>query len=262
MNPVIQLENVDVYYGHLPALTNINLKVEARDFLGIIGPNGGGKSTLLKLIAGLVKPSSGKVRVMSRPPCHTPGKIGYVPQRFNLNRQFPFSVVETILTGRLTKNGLFLHRYTHQDMEAVHEIMDQLDIYDLKDRQIGQLSGGQMQRALIARALVMEPEILLLDEPTACLDAGSKSHIYSILKDLNQSMTIIMVSHDMGVISSYVKNLVCLNVTMFYHGIPELTDSILGQVYGCPVELIAHGIPHRVLPHHQEETNAGSFTKL
>ncbi|NLO21730.1 MAG: metal ABC transporter ATP-binding protein [Syntrophomonadaceae bacterium] len=256
MNTVVQLEDVDVYYGNLQALSNITLNIEALDFLGIIGPNGGGKSTLLKLIAGLVKPSSGKAWVLGSPPCHTPGKIGYVPQRFNLNREFPFSVVETILTGRLTKNNLFLHRYTDKDILAVDEIMRTLGIYDLKDRQIGQLSGGQMQRALIARALVMEPEILLLDEPTACLDAGSKSQIYSILKDLNQYMTIIMVSHDMGVISSYVKSLACLNMDIFYHGVPELTDTLLGQVYGCPVELIAHGVPHRVLPHHPEEPNA------
>lgn len=146
MNTVVQLENVDVYYGNMQALCNITLNIEARDFLGIIGPNGGGKSTLLKLIAGLVTPSSGKVWVLGRPPGHAPGKIGYVPQRFNLNREFPFSVLETILTGRLTKNNLFLHRYTAQDELAVNEIMRRLDIYDLKDRQIIQLSGGQMQR--------------------------------------------------------------------------------------------------------------------
>ncbi len=253
MNTVVELENVSVYYGNVQALFNISLKITEKDFLGIIGPNGSGKSTLLKLIAGLVKPSSGIVRVLGKPPFHTHGKIGYVPQRFNLNREFPFSVIEAVLTGRLTKHSLFLHRYTEVDFSAVEDIMYKLEIHNLKDRQIGKLSGGQMQRALIARALVMEPEILLLDEPTASLDAGSKSHIYSILKDLNQYMTIIMVSHDMGVISSYVKSLACLNVTMFYHGAPELTDTLLGQVYGCPVELIAHGVPHRILPQHREE---------
>lgn len=256
MNTVVELENVSVYYGNVQALDNINLTIEENEFLGIIGPNGSGKSTLLKLIAGLVKPSSGTIRVLGNPACHTHGKIGYVPQRFDLNREFPFSVLEAVLTGRLTKHRLFLHHYTETDIKSVSEIMHKLDLYDLKDRQIGRLSGGQMQRALIARALVMEPEILLLDEPTASLDAGSKSQIYSILKDLNQYITIIMVSHDMGVISSYVKNLVCLNVSMFYHGIPELTDTLLGQVYGCPVELIAHGVPHRVLPQHQEGYHA------
>ena len=252
MTTVVEMKNVSLYYGNVQALSNISLKIEEKEFLGIIGPNGGGKSTLLKLIAGLVKPSSGKVQVLGLPPCNTHGKIGYVPQRFNLNREFPFSVLEAVLTGRLTKHRLFLHRYIDMDIAAVDDIMRKLDIYDLKDRQIGQLSGGQMQRVLIARALVMEPEILLLDEPTASLDAGSKSHIYAILKDLNRYMTIIMVSHDMGVISSYVKSLACLNVAMFYHGAPELTDTLLGQVYGCPVELIAHGVPHRVLPQHEE----------
>ncbi len=252
MNIVVELENASVYYGNVLALSNINLKIAERDFLGIIGPNGSGKSTLLKLIAGLLKPSSGKISVLGLPPCNTHGKIGYVPQRFNLNRQFPFSVKEAVVTGRLTKQSLFLHRYSDADLLAVDNIMRKLDIHDLRDRQISQLSGGQMQRVLIARALVMEPEILLLDEPTASLDAGSKSHIYSILKDINEYMTIIMVSHDMGVISSHVKSLACLNVTMFYHGAPELTDTLLGQVYGCPVELIAHGIPHRVLPQHGE----------
>ncbi len=253
MKTVVELENVSVYYGNVRAISDISLKIEEKEFLGIIGPNGSGKSTVLKLIAGLVKPSSGSVCVLGLPPCNTHGKIGYVPQRFNLNREFPFSVTEAVLTGRLTKHNLFLHRYTDADFTAVEDIMHQLEIYDLKDRQISQLSGGQMQRVLIARALVMEPEILLLDEPTASLDAGSKSHIYSILKEINEYITIIMVSHDMGVVSSYVKSLACLNVSLFYHGAPELTDTLLGQVYGCPVELIAHGVPHRVLPQHGEE---------
>ncbi len=253
MKTVVELENVSVYYGNLQAVADISLKIEEKGFLGIIGPNGSGKSTILKVIAGLVKPSSGTVRVLGLPPSNTHGKIGYVPQRFNLNREFPFSVTEAVLTGRLTKQSLFLHRYTDADRSAVEDIMYKLDIHNLRNRQISQLSGGQMQRVLIARALVMEPELLLLDEPTASLDAGSKSHIYAILKDINEYITIIMVSHDMGVISSHVKSLACLNVNMFYHGAPELTDTLLGQVYGCPVELIAHGVPHRVLPEHGEE---------
>jgi zinc transport system ATP-binding protein len=253
MNTAVELQNVSVDYGPIQALHQVNIKIEDKDFLAIIGPNGGGKSTLLKVIAGLVPPTSGQVRVLGAPLHASHGKIGYVPQRFSLNRSFPINVSEVILTGRLTQNRLFLHHYTEEDYRAVEKIMYKLEISDLKNRQIAQLSGGQLQRVLIARALVMEPRILLLDEPTASLDASSKTQIYSLLSDINKDVTIIMVTHDMGVISSYVKNLACLNVTLFYHGFPQITDELLGQVYGCPVELIAHGVPHRVLPVHMEE---------
>jgi zinc transport system ATP-binding protein len=154
--------------------------------------------------------------------------------------------------GRLPKKKAFLRRYDQQDKDMTYKIMKQLEIYDLRNRQIGQLSGGQMQRVLIARALALEPKILLLDEPTASVDSQSKSQIYSMLHELNKSITIVLVTHEMDVVSSYVKKLACLNTTLYYHGAPPLTNPVIEQVYGCPVDLIAHGVPHRVLHHHEE----------
>jgi len=250
---VIELNNISLYYDKVCALHDINLAVEEKDFLGIIGPNGGGKTSLFKIILGLIPPSSGRITVFSQSPRKAAGRIGYVPQFLKFDRQFPIDVNDVVLAGRLRGNRLFRQRFSLEDKQIAAEVMKRLDIYELRYRQIGSLSGGQLQKVLIARAMVSQPDILLLDEPTASLDSHSKNQIYDILAELNQDMTILMVSHDMGVISSYVKNIACLNITLHYHGRPELTSAILGRTYGCPVELLAHGVPHRVLQHHLEE---------
>jgi zinc transport system ATP-binding protein len=250
----IELSHVNVFFDDVCALYNINLKVKEKEFMGIIGPNGGGKTTLLKVILGLIKPSAGSVRVLGLPPAESHGYMGYVPQYSKFDRRFPINVKDVVLMGRLHKSGPFLHRYSSQDEKRANEVMKQMEVYDLAHRQIGQLSGGQMQRVLIARALVLEPQIILLDEPTASLDSYSKSHICSLLKELNESMTVVMVTHDMGVISSYVESIACLNQELIYHGGPELDTDILGKAYGCPIELIAHGVPHRVLHEHAEDS--------
>ncbi|NLY60210.1 MAG: ABC transporter ATP-binding protein [Clostridiales bacterium] len=250
MEYVINVSNLTVYYQKMCALSNVNLKVRDREFLGIIGPNGGGKSTLLKAILGLISPSSGKIEVYGKPPAKALGLMGYVPQFTKFHRDFPITVEETVLMGRLSGKTPLFHKYSKTDMDIAHSLMDKLEIYSLRKRQIGQLSGGQLQRTLIARALTVEPKILILDEPTASLDAESKSHIYSILEKLNRDMTIIMVTHDMNAISSHVHSLACLNKKLFYHGHSELSDDIIHQIYGCPIDLIAHGVPHRVLKEH------------
>jgi zinc transport system ATP-binding protein len=152
----------------------------------------------------------------------------------------------------LRKKNCLFRRYTLQDKEAVRELLNRLNIYDLRDRQIGRLSAGQLQRVLIARALALEPKIILLDEPTASLDSKSRTQIYSILSELNKYMTIILVTHDMGAVSSYVKSIACLNTKLYYHGEPELNSTLVSKIYGCPVDLIAHGVPHRVLQEHEE----------
>jgi len=250
---VIELNHVSVYYDNVCALSDINLSVKNKDFIGIIGPNGGGKSTLLKIILGLLQPTSGNVSVCGSSPGKASGKLAYVPQFSRFNRKFPINVRDVVLMGRLQQNAAFFHRFNIDDIRIAEKIMCELDIYDLRDRQIAQLSGGQVQRVLIARALAIQPQVMLLDEPTASLDSHSRTQIYSILKDLNKTMTILLVSHDMGVISSHVKSLACLNNTLYYHGEPELTSAILEKTFGCPVEIIAHGIPHRVLQEHREE---------
>lgn len=252
----IEIENLTVYYQNVCALSDINLRVKDREFVGIIGPNGGGKSTLLKSILGLIRPYEGKIRIFNKAPDKAHGLIGYVPQFSRFNRNFPISVMEVVLMGRLSGRIPIFHRYTSEDIDIAEQIMKKLGIYNLHSRQIGELSGGQLQRTLIARALAVDPKILLLDEPTASLDANSKSDIYDILKKLNEDMTIVLVTHDMGAISSYVNTIACLNTKLYYHGEAELGQELLHQLYGCPVDLIAHGVPHRVFKEHEEREHA------
>lgn len=255
MEPVIKIEGVNVYYDNVCALSNINLTVNGREFLGIIGPNGGGKTTLLKLILGLIKPSAGNIKIFEQPPDKAQKVIGYVPQFTKFDKRFPINVEDVVLMGRLSQHTKVFHQYTQEDRSFVKALMKKLEISDLNDRQIGQLSGGQLQRVLIARALAMEPRILLLDEPTASVDSHSKTQIYSLLKQLNEDVTIIIVTHDIGVVSSYINRIACLNRELYYHGETELNKTVIEKVYGCPVDLIGHGIPHRVLGEHSAENH-------
>ncbi|WP_425445922.1 metal ABC transporter ATP-binding protein [Dethiothermospora halolimnae] len=245
----IEMENLTVNYDNICALKDVNLKIKDKEFLGIIGPNGGGKSTLLKVLLKLIKPTKGKIKIKNGV------KVGYVPQFTTFNRDFPIRVLDVVLMGRLYDRPKIFHKYKKSDIKLAKETMNKLDILKLKDRKISNLSGGQMQKVLIARALMVKPKVLLLDEPTASLDANGKTEIYELLKKLNHEKTIVMVSHDMGVISTYVDSIACLNKTLFYHGDDtKVTGDTLEKVYGCPVELIAHGAtPHRVLKHHKEE---------
>lgn len=156
------------------------------------------------------------------------------------------------MMGRLVgQRGLWQH-FSPTDREIVQDYLQRLDIIDLADRQIGQLSGGQFKRVLIARAMVALPRMLLLDEPTGSLDAASSSQVYSILQELNPEVTIVIVTHDTLAISSYLKTIACINQSLYYHGDPHLSNDLVMQTYGCPVELIAHGVPHRVLGNHQQ----------
>jgi zinc transport system ATP-binding protein len=249
----IDIHNLSVRYDKIFALKDIKLQIEYGDFIGIIGPNGSGKSTLLKSILGLVAPVSGRIKVLGMEPEQARGHLGYVPQTTIIDRNFPISVREAVMMGRLVGQHGFLHHYNHEDREIVQDYLQRLEILDLADRQIGQLSGGQFKRVLIARALVVQPRMLLLDEPTASLDAASSSHIYSILQELNREITIVIVTHDTLAVSTYLKSIACINQSLYYHGDPHLSSDLVMQLYGCPVELIAHGVPHRVLSTHLQE---------
>ena len=249
---VVKLENVWVHYDGdgVPALEGINLTVEQDDFLGVIGPNGGGKTTLLKVILGLVVPSRGRVSVLGKPPQKSRDKIGYIPQHNLFDRDFPISVQEVVLPGRYGKSGLF-KRYGREDTEAVQNALQTMGILELKDHQIGKLSGGQQQRVFIARALVAEPKLLLLDEPTASVDPTMQTEFYELLERLRERMAIVLISHDISAISIYVNKVACLNHELYYHGSKEIAPEILEATYKCPVQLLAHGIlPHRVLKEH------------
>lgn len=252
---VIDIRNLSVSYGNILALQDINMQVARGDFVGIIGPNGGGKSTLLKSILGLVTPVKGSIAVLGKSPVESRSQLGYVPQATAINREFPISVREAVLMGRMVSQNGFMHRYQPEDHDITQHYLQCLEISNLADRQIGQLSGGQLQRVLIARALVVQPQILLLDEPTASLDAHSSSQIYELLQGLNQQVTILVVTHDSLAVSSYLKTIACINRTLYYHGGPELSNELVMQIYGCPVELIAHGVPHRVLGTHDHGGN-------
>jgi zinc transport system ATP-binding protein len=248
--PVVRLEHVWFSYGAEPVLEDLSLSLSPHEFLTIIGPNGGGKTTLLKLLLGLIKPTRGTVQVLGTTPEQGRRQIGYVPQNSTIDSRFPITVWDVVLTGRLGRIPLG-RKYRAEDRDMAAEALQQVNLYDLRRRQIGQLSGGQQQRTFIARALITSPQLLLLDEPTASVDSQIKRDIYDLLHELNQHISIIMISHDIGVVSSHAKTIACLNRKLFYHDDKTITPEMLAQTYHCPVDLIAHGVPHRVLAHHE-----------
>ena len=243
----LHIEKLSVNYRHTPALADVCLDVRDGEFLGVIGPNGGGKSTLLKAILGLVEISSGKISIYGSEKPEARRLIGYVPQFSAVDRSFPISVKETVMTA-FQKGALHpFFRFNDEHRQKAMEQLERVGIAELAQRQISQLSGGEFQRLLIARALAVEPKMLLLDEPTASVDPASRARIYELLAELNKSVTIVLVTHDLMAIASQVSSLACLNDHLVYHGEPELNENVVKKMYGCPVDLIAHGVPHRVL---------------
>ncbi len=253
INTAVHIENLSVCYGQTEAISSICLDVDEGEYLGIIGPNGGGKSTLLKAILGLIPASSGRIEIFGGDIRKNRQLMSYVPQFASMDRHFPITVYEVALTGRLPAGLSPFHGYTSGDKKIVDELLERVGLSDLSGRRVSELSGGQFQKMLIARALAKQPRLLLLDEPTASVDAVSGEQIFSLLAELNKNMTIILVTHDLFAISSQVKRLACLNRRLVYHGEPELTSNIVNHLYGCPVDLIAHGVPHRVLKDHKED---------
>lgn len=251
-NEMIGMEHVWVGYDNETVLEDVNLTVQRGDFIGLIGPNGGGKSTLLKAILGLLPPQRGTIRILGQPPRIGRRYIGYVPQQVEFDRDFPINVWQVARMGRLGTRRL-LQRFTAEDDEIVANALRTVHMLDLRHRPIGELSGGQRQRVYIARALASEPQILLLDEPTASVDAEVSHSIYETLNELNEHMTILLISHDMSAISAHVKTVGCLNRRLVYHGDKHLTEEMLDEAYHCPIDLIAHGIPHRVFPMAERE---------
>lgn len=248
---VIAVRHLWAGYDEDPVLEDINLSVRELDFIGLIGPNGGGKTTLLKVLLGLLEPTRGEVRIMGKPPKEGRGHIGYVPQSVELDRAFPISVWDVVRMGRLGRRGL-LRRYNSTDDDIVAEALGNVDMLALRDSPIAELSGGQRQRVYIARALTTEPSVLLLDEPMANIDPQVSTSIYELLRRLNDHVTIIMISHDVGAVSTYVKTIGCLNRWLFYHADRHLTPEMIEAAYQCPVDLIAHGVPHRVFGEHHQ----------
>ncbi len=251
-SPIVHIENLSVYYGQTPAISDVCLDVEQGEYLGIIGPNGGGKSTLLKAILGLIPLTEGKIELFGNCSGECKKSIGYVPQSAQMDRTFPISVKDAVITGRQTPGLKPFSRYSRNDMNIAAELLEEVGILELGNRRISELSGGEFQKMLIARALAVQPELIILDEPTASVDAMSRLQIFNLLAELSKKMTIIMVTHDLMAVSSQVRKLACLNTRLVYHGEPELGADTVNELYGCPVDLLAHGVPHRVLKEHQE----------
>jgi len=247
----VELTDIALRLEGKPVLEEVNLSLPAGLFLGIIGPNGGGKTTLLKVILGLLRPERGRVEVFGQPPGREAGRVGYLPQSPALDREFPISVREMVLLGRLGRRGRW-GGLGREDKRIVLDTLSSCGLLNLADRPFGSLSRGQQQRSLLARALVSRPDLLLLDEPTAGIDTPSEAGFYELLAGLKGRISIILVSHDIGVISSLVDRIACLNIRLYYHDSPRILPEDLQKVYGCPVELIAHGVPHRVMDRHQD----------
>ena len=248
------IEVRDLWYsfnGH-PVLKNVSFEIDDGEFLALIGPNGGGKTTLLKLMLGLLEPDRGGIRVFGVPPKDVAHRIGYVPQDVHINKSFPVTAMDVVLMGRLNGNGRGWRGHSKADMVVVQDVMEKMEMWDCRNQRIGELSGGQRQRIFIARALATKPEILFLDEPTASIDTKGQGRFYHLLKKLNETMTIVLASHDVMVISSYVKSVACVNQDVHYHDDAEFTDEMI-DMYTCPVEMIAHGLPHRVLKTHKDD---------
>ncbi len=251
--PVIELEDVCFSFNQAPVLVDVNLTVKRGDFVAIIGPNGGGKTTLVKIILGLLKPQKGTVRLLGGAPQKTSKRAGYMPQYATGEKDFPIRVIDTVLLGLMgvTGCGPFFNR---QETVKAEKALELVGMEGLKGQRVGDLSGGQLQRTLLARALVSEPEILFLDEPMANIDVGGQVKLFDLLGKLNEKMTIVFVTHDVGLLSRYVKSVVCVNQNVFFHPGAELTPEMATMMMGeeCPMELIAHGMPHRVLGRHGE----------
>lgn len=245
---IVEIRGLSVRYGDTLALSGVNLDIYARDFLGVIGPNGGGKTTLVKAILGLV-PYSGSIRFSPEIERYGSPAIGYMPQVSELDKSFPISVEEVILSGLQSQKKL-LGRYRKADHEKATALLAMCGILQIAKRPIGELSGGQLQRTLLCRALISDPALLILDEPANFVDNRFEKELYEILKQLNQRMAIVMVSHDLGTITSHVKSIVCVNQHVHRHDSNIITAEQLHN-YDCPIQVVYHGdIPHTVLEKH------------
>lgn len=256
---IIRIKNLSAAYDNRTVLHDVNLTVYKRDFLGIIGPNGGGKTTLIKCILGLLRPTGGEIIFA---PSTT---MGYLPQYNTIDRKFPISVEEVILSGLSSKKSL-TSRFTHTQYDKVHEVIHRMGLDGMEHRAIGQLSGGQLQRALLGRAIASDPDVLILDEPSTYIDKRFEARLYELLAEINKVCSIILVSHDIGTVLQQVKSVACVNETLDYHPASEAggenkpefqgedTYEWIEKNFHCPIEVVGHGdLPHRVLGRHHHK---------
>lgn len=242
---LIEIKNAFTGYNDQLVLKNISVDIFDHDFIGVIGPNGGGKTTFIKLILNQLPLLSGTMEIHDT-------KIGYLPQTNSIDKKFPITSYDVVLSGLMSSKKLY-KRYTKLDKNKAEQILDDVGIAHLKNKTIGELSGGEMQRAFLGRALISEPDLLILDEPDTYVDSNYEGELYQKLKELNEHIAIILVSHDLGIISSHVKSIACVNKEFHYHKSNKITNDQLAS-YNCPIQLITHGnVPHTVLDIHNHK---------
>lgn len=232
---IATLEKVTAGYNGAIVIRDVSLTIHSKDFIGIIGPNGGGKTTLLKVLLGILQPFEGSVSF--------PGgkiKIGYLPQASQIDRMFPITVEEIVQSGLVASNKWLPSISAKQKREA-STLLEETGLASYARRSISELSGGQLQRALICRALINKPDLLVLDEPNTYVDKNFEGELYQWLRELNKGMAILLVSHDVGTVASLVKSIACVNGTLHYHPSNTLTTELL-NVYNCPIDQVTHGI--------------------
>ena len=242
--PAVEIHGLDFSYGRHPVLRNVDIAISDGSFVSIVGPNGGGKSTLLKLILGLLRPDRGQVRVLGESPVRARRRVGYMPQHAHVDPQFPVTVTDVVLMGRLGP-GRRVGPYRRRDRDIVLQALAETNAADLSHRRFSDLSGGQRQRVLIARALACEPDMLLLDEPTASLDPGVQDDLFELLNRLNTRMTVVLVSHDVGVVSQYVDKILCVSGQVEEHDSSAISGA-LADLYGgsSGLALVRHDHSH------------------
>jgi len=233
----IILDNVSFAYKHCNILEDVNLLIHKHEFASIVGPNGGGKTTLLKLILGLIKPDRGSIRIFGKPPEKVRQQIGYMPQYAHLDMDFPATVMDVVLMGRLTRTTLW---FSKKDRLEAFTAIDEVGMTAFVQTGFNELSGGQKQRVLIARALCSCPDVLLLDEPTANVDHQTEENLFSILQHLNSKMTILLVSHDLGFVSKYVKSVICVNRQVVIHPTTVMNGALIKDIYHGDLKMVRH----------------------
>ena len=274
--PLIEIKNLSAGYDSRTVLRNVNLTVYDRDFLGIIGPNGGGKTTLIKCILGLLKPTTGEIlyRVTTASnnnpafldnsatnsqfsTLNSQFSMGYLPQYNSIDRKFPITVEEVILSGLSSQKSL-ISRFTATHREKARQVIARMGLEGLEKRAIGALSGGQLQRALLGRAIISDPALVVLDEPSTYIDKRFEARLYELLAEINHDCTIILVSHDIGTVLQQVKSIACVNETLDYHPDTGVSEEWLERNFNCPIELLGHGaLPHRILAEHKHGDECG-----
>lgn len=254
--PLIEIKNLSAGYDGRTVLHDVNLTVYDCDFLGIIGPNGGGKTTLIKCILGLLKPTAGEILYApatnsSLSTLHSPLSMGYLPQYNSIDRKFPITVEEVVLSGLSSQKPLY-SRFTATHRAKAQEVIARMGLEGLEKRSIGALSGGQLQRALLGRAVISDPKLVVLDEPSTYIDKRFEARLYELLAEINRDCAIILVSHDIGTVLQQVKSIACVNETLDYHPDTGISEEWLERNFNCPIELLGHGaIPHRILAEHK-----------